>query len=237
MNEDQPVAHEPPPIPAPAPPPVVRSRRGAFADMILRDHGFFRYAYLNLHAVGAGARLWRSAQPAPHHLRRIHRRLGIRTIINLRGQNPYGSYQLEWETCRELGIRLVNFPVKSRSAPEPHVIAGIDDLFAHVEPPILVHCKSGADRAGLASALYLALREGRPVPEAARQLSLRFGHVRQAKTGMLDFFFSRYLAEGSARGLSFREWVRGPYDHAATEAAFHEQWVAGILIDKVLRRE
>ena len=35
-----------------------------------------------------------------------------------------------------------------------------------------MHCKSGADRAGLASALWLLHVERRPVAEAMKQLSL-----------------------------------------------------------------
>jgi protein tyrosine/serine phosphatase len=38
---------------------------------------------------------------------------------------------------------------------------------------MLIHRKSGADRAGLMSALYLDLKEGVPMAQAKRQLSLR----------------------------------------------------------------
>ena len=48
----------------------------------------------------------------------------------------------------------------------------------------MMHCKSGADRAGLMSALYLLIVEKRPAREAAQQLAWKYGHVRQAKTGL-----------------------------------------------------
>jgi len=49
----------------------------------------------------------------------------------------------------------------------------VSNLFGTLEYPILMHCKSGADRVGLMSALYLHTRHGVPISEARRQLSLR----------------------------------------------------------------
>ena len=133
-------------------------------DMLLVDHGVFRLLYLNKHRVGA--RAWRAAQPAPHHIRAMARQ-GVRTIINLRGARACGSYWTERDTCREHGIALVDFQVRSRDAPSPERIHAARDLFERVEYPMLMHCKSGADRAGLMSVLYLHLVE--KVPDRAGQ--------------------------------------------------------------------
>ena len=54
-----------------------------YFDMLVIDHGVFRLFYVNRHRLGD--RAWRSAQPAPHHIRALKRR-GLRTIINLRGE-------------------------------------------------------------------------------------------------------------------------------------------------------
>ncbi len=89
--------------------------------------------------------------------------------------------------------------LRSRDAPDKATILAAKAFFEGIEYPAVMHCKSGADRAGLAAALYLILHEGRPVAEAARQLSARYGHFRFAKTGILDAFFDRYLAEGEPR--------------------------------------
>lgn len=43
--------------------------------------------------------------------------------------------------------------------------------------PILIHCKSGADRTGLATALYLSRVARLSEKEAESQLSIRYGHV------------------------------------------------------------
>ncbi|MFD2031462.1 tyrosine-protein phosphatase [Ancylobacter dichloromethanicus] len=43
--------------------------------------------------------------------------------------------------------------------------------------PILIHCQAGADRSGLASALYLAaIKKNSAEAEAEAQLSIRYGH-------------------------------------------------------------
>ena len=64
--------------------------------------------------------------------------------------------------------------------------------------PALIHCKSGADRAGLAAGLALMF-EGGSAAEALGQLALRFGHFSRAPTGVLDAFFLHYQAVAEGR--------------------------------------
>lgn len=205
-----------------------------YADMLLVDHGIFRLVYLNRHRLGE--RAWRSAQPAPHQVRRIAAS-GVRTIVNLRGERWCGSYWLERRACARHGIELVNYQVRSRAAPTKEEIFGARDLFHRIEYPMLLHCKSGADRAGLMSVLYLVTMEGQSVEAARQQLALRFGHIRSADTGILDFFFECYLAENARRPVSFFDWVEHIYDPVATKQAFTARGWANVLTNKVLRRE
>ena len=136
----------------------------AYLNMLFVDHGIFRVAYPNLHRLGNSA--WRSSQPAPHHIRALSRR-GIRTIVNLRGERRCGSYSLEQAACGRHGIELVNFHVRARRAPYPQEIKASIALFDLVQYPMLMHCKSGAERTGLMSLLYLWLKEGVPWPARA----------------------------------------------------------------------
>ena len=53
-----------------------------------------------------------------------------------------------------------------------------------------------------------------------RQLTLRYGHFRFAKTGILDAFFERYRREGEAKGMPFLEWVERTYDPEALKRDF-----------------
>lgn len=218
-------------------PPWVRRTLGpaaSYFDMLFVDHGIFRLVYVNRHAIGA--RAWRSAQPAPHHIRTLARQ-GVRTIVNLRGERLCGSYWLERAACERYGIALVNFQVRSRAAPSKQELTAIRELFDRIEYPMLMHCKSGADRAGLMSVLYAFLKEGVPIEEASRQLSLRFGHIRQADTGILDHFFDRYLEDNRRRPTPFFEWVEQVYDPDELKRSFHASGWANRLVNSVLRRE
>jgi protein tyrosine/serine phosphatase len=206
----------------------------AWVHMLLVDHGVFRLIYLNKHRVSG--RLWRSAQPAPFQLVRLQRE-GVRTVINLRGGREHGSWQLQKDTCERLGLKLEEFVVRSRGAPERETILGAREFFDRIEYPAVLHCKSGADRAGFVAALYLIVHEGRSVGEALRQLSPRFGHFRFSKTGVLDAFFERYLAEGETKGLGFLEWVETVYDAEALEREFKPSFWSDLLVDRVMRRE
>ena len=206
----------------------------AWANMVLVDHGVFRLFYLNRHRLSD--KLWRSAHTAPQQLAWIARQ-GIRTIINLRGGREHGSWPLQKEACDRLGLTLVEFKTRSRGAPERETILKAKEFFDGITYPALIHCKSGADRAGLVAALYLIVHEGRPVREALSQLSLRYGHFRFAKTGILDAFFERYLIEGEPNGLTFLEWAERVYDPDALEQNFRSSFWPDLIVDRILRRE
>lgn len=218
-------------------PDWVRARFGrtaAYLELMLADHGIFRIFYLNRHRISKGA--WRAAQPSPKDIRRFARE-GVRTIVNLRGPRDCSSYALEQEACAKRGIELVDYQVRSRAAPTVAEIKGAQALFDKVEYPILMHCKSGADRAGLMSALYVHFREGRPIEEAKQQLSLRYGHIRQAETGVLDYFFERYLNDNARRPMPFLEWVETVYDPDEVKRTFRAKGWANRLVNSILRRE
>ncbi len=210
------------------------ARLRAWANMLLADHGAFRLVYLNKHRVSE--RLWRSAQPAPHQIARLKAE-GVRTLVNLRGGREHGSWQLQKEACDRLWLDLVEFVVRSREAPDRDTILRAREFFGNLRYPAVLHCKSGADRAGFVAALYLILQEGRPVAEAVRQLSLRYGHFRFAKTGILDAFFERYRVEGEAKGIPFLEWVERIYDPEALTRDFRPRFWSDFVVEKIVRRE
>jgi len=188
--------------------------------MLVLDHGVFRLAYLNRHRLGGHA--WRSGQPAPHNIDEFAR-CGLRTIVNLRGQRFCGSYLLEKTSCERTGITLIDFKLRSRCAPTREQLRGAAELFDKVEYPMLIHCKSGADRAGLMSALYLHLKEDVPMARAKRQLSLRYGHSRLGASGVLDLFFDHYVEDNRRRPMAFLDWVDKVYDPEELTRAFQRR--------------
>ncbi len=203
-------------------------------DLLAIDHGVFRFAYLNLHEVAPG--VWRSAQPSPRDIRRLAKR-GLRTVINLRGKRDCGSYRLEEQACANYGVRLINFKMRSRGVPTADQIHKAARLFEDIDYPVLIHCKSGADRAGLMSALYLLLRERRPLDDATRQLSLRYGHFRQADTGVLDHFFECYRKQAAGTPMDFVRWVDERYQPKQVAASFKARGFMNFLVNRLLKRE
>lgn len=203
-------------------------------DLVAVDHGIFRFAYLNLHEVAPG--VWRSAQPSPRDIRKLAKR-GLRTVVNLRGPRDCGSYRLEQQACAKYGVELIDFKMRSRGVPSPATIHEACALFERIQYPVLFHCKSGADRAGMMSALYLLLREGRPVEEAARQLSLRYGHFRQADTGVLDHFLDTYREQTADAPMDFLQWVDERYRPKEVARSFKPQGFTNFLVNRLLKRE
>ena len=181
--------------------------------------------------------LVRTNQPWPFQLKAWKAR-GVRTVINLRGGFGASFYALEAAACARLGLTLVNFTVASRDVPTAAQVIGARALFAEVQYPALMHCKSGADRAGLMAVLYRHFVEGESIREALRELSLGHLHVRAGLTGVLDYVFDLYLSNGEPAGLTFLDWVQSPaYDPAKIKADFRAAWWGTLLTDKLLRRE
>ena len=209
-------------------------RRNATIDMLVFDHGLLRKAWPNEHRVAEG--VIRSNQPDPARIHRLARQ-GVKAVLNLRGATEYGSYLLEREACAAAGIELVDFKLSSRTLPTRAEILALDALFARLPKPFLLHCKSGADRAGFAAALYLLLRGGASVDEARDQLSWRYLHVRSAATGVLHAMLDRYAADTAEAAVPFRTWVEERYDPAALTAAYKSSAVSDIVVDRVLGRE
>lgn len=205
-----------------------------YFHILLVDHTVIRLVFPNRHPLSPVA--WRSAQPLPHQIRALPG-MGIRTVVNLRGGTDTPTYELEREACARAGLKLVDFRVRSRAAPSRAELIAVRELFKRLDYPILMHCKSGADRVGLMSVLYLHFQRDVPIEEAKRQLSIAYGHLRQADTGILDHIFDRYLEAAAGTTLSFNDWVETVYDAAEITHSFHAQRWANRIVNGLLRRE
>lgn len=205
-------------------------RRAAWWDLQFYDHGFLRRFWTNLTEISPG--VWRSNQPSPRQLEALKTK-GIRTVINLRGVSQWGSYALEKDACARLGMTLVDFRLRSRDLPTAEEIQALHEVYKTAEHPILLHCKSGADRAGMGAALYKLLMLNATPEEALDQLSFRFLHIKAAKTGILDHMLESYAKSGKP----FLDWLNTDYDRLALTNEFKPKGLANLLTDTILRRE
>lgn len=190
------------------------NRRRAESYVRWFDHGILRVFWTNQHEIAPG--VWRSNHPSPDRIAK-QAASGIRTIITLRGRGQAPWALLEREACAAHGITLEGVALQSRKAPAKAQLQELIALFRSTERPMLMHCKSGADRAGLASAIYLMVIEGKPVAEARKMLGARFIHFHWTKTGVLDLLLDHFEA---ADEPDFETWLARDYDADALQADF-----------------
>jgi len=202
------------------------------------DHEILRIFYRNFFPIGNPPyQAYRSNHPSPRFIKKLKQQYGIKTIINLRGANETGQYKLEKEACKKYGVTLVDSPFSSRSAPPKESIHKLFNLFDTVQYPILLHCKSGADRAGIGSVLYEFYKQDIPL-EKSQQLSLKYGHIKNSETGILDAFIKTWADYHQQNpDIPFIDWVDNTYDPKALNKSFKAGRWGNILVNKILRRE
>lgn len=193
------------------------NRRRAHIYNLWFDHAVLRKVWTNFWPVAPG--VYRSNQPTHERFVKL-KAMGIRSILNLRGAAGAAHYLVEEESCRQLGLTLVNCTLHARYAAPAEDILAVIRAFREIEKPFVMHCKSGADRAGFASVLYLLVIEGRPMAEARKMLGLKFIHLKWSRTGILDFILDLYEARNAESPISFEDWVASEYDHLDVQARF-----------------
>ncbi|WP_448953027.1 dual specificity protein phosphatase family protein [Labrys neptuniae] len=131
----------------------------------------------NFGAVVRGE-VYRSAQLGSAAMSFNVQRYGIKAIINLRGANPGEDwYDREVADARALGVRHIDFRMSAKRELSREEAKQLVTLMAQAPKPLLIHCASGADRTGLAAALYLASITNVSRATAKAQLSIFFGHL------------------------------------------------------------
>ncbi|HLU39612.1 MAG TPA: tyrosine-protein phosphatase [Planctomycetota bacterium] len=160
-------------------------------------------ACTNFHAVEPG-RLYRSAQPDAECLRAWVPEHELRTIVQLRGTDPDEESRAILEHA---DVEVVRIPMSARAYPTREQLVQLWDAFASIEYPALVHCRAGADRTGLAAAIYVLQRTG-DLDRARRELALAYGHTGWG-TNRLDRVLEMY---GRWHGrMDFRRWASTLY--------------------------
>ena len=192
-------------------------RRWAKLHYHLFDHAFLRIFWTNFWPVAPG--VWRSNQPT-HARFEKYAKMGIKTVVNLRGEDKHAHYLFEKESVEALGMTLVNAKLWAReAAPRKRILAVIEAL-REAERPMVFHCKSGADRAGFVAAAYLLVFEGASIEEAKKQLGLKYIHLDFTKTGVQDYVLDIYEARLVLGEIGFEEWIATEYSAKPIQAAF-----------------
>jgi protein tyrosine/serine phosphatase len=163
-----------------------------------------RFWYLeeqgNFHPVTSGE-AYRSAQLDQDEFEYYIHKFGMRSVINLRGNNAGERwYEEEINTCQKLGTNHYDLGLSAGRKPSSGEIQALLNLFETAPRPVLIHCKAGADRSGLAAAIWLVVVDGKPKSESKKQLSIRYGHIPIGSTQVLDRFFEKWVWVGETKG-------------------------------------
>jgi protein tyrosine phosphatase (PTP) superfamily phosphohydrolase (DUF442 family) len=157
----------------------------------------------NLYAVAEG-RAYRSRQPDAALLDYAARTLGVRTVVNLRGENPGQEwYDTEVAVTHDLGVQLIDIPMSAGEPPSPQLLLELYETFLTVEHPILIHCLAGADRAGAASAIWRMTVAGDRREDALDELDRRYGHFKEF-TPAMDWLAEVFVPDAN--------WITTQYD-------------------------
>jgi protein tyrosine/serine phosphatase len=160
--------------------------------------------------------VYRSAQPV-ENLEALIDRYHLVTVLNLRGGSEADPwYKDEVLVTRRRGVDFYDIPLSAVRRPWRRELLVLLDLLDRCRYPLLIHCKSGSDRTGLVSGLYLMLRRGEPPERALRTFSIQYGHIPIGGPEHLHEPFLEYQTWLRSRGLThtparLRHWVEHDY--------------------------
>ncbi len=148
----------------------------------------------NVHTV-IPQELLRAGQPDAVRLRDIARRECLASVLNLRGPAPGAEWHdTEIAVSGQLGMVHADFPMSASREIGQHEAVRLVALMREMPKPLLIHCRHGSDRTGLAVALNLAAIAGMGEEAAEAALSIRYGH-----------FAVPYLSEAWPMDASFEK--------------------------------
>ena len=198
----------------------ISSRSGRFWAHVhfhLMDQAFLRMLWSNFHQVCDDA--YRASQPSPSHLS-FYKNKGIKAILNLRGFTQQSYALFEEDSCKKLGLKLISVPLSGSFAPQSEKLLEIISIMEKIPKPFVLHCKSGADRAGLVSAIYLIVQKKISVAEAKKQLSFKYLHLDFTKTGILDYIFNVFEERLKIANIDFVDWIKKEYNSEILNNSF-----------------
>jgi len=146
----------------------------------------------NFHEVNS--KLYRGAQPAAGGVQQLAG-LGIKTIVNLRGQGE--GVRKEEAEARAAGLRFFSIPFDRWGRPDNAEVKQVLSIIDTPEyQPVFVHCKQGVDRTGTVIAIYRITHDGW-TSEQAKAEAKRYG-MHPWERGMKNYirdYYVRYIQE------------------------------------------
>lgn len=153
----------------------------------------------NFHQINP--QLYRGGQPRAGRLR-VLKDLGIKTIVNLRGED--NSTRAENQEANSLGLQYFSLSLRQFSRPKDKDVKRVLAIInAPENQPVFIHCHHGKDRTGVIVACYRISHDGWSA-EQAKDEAGRYG-LGWIEIGMrhyIDNYYARYKTKKSGVGTA-----------------------------------
>ena len=149
----------------------------------------------NFHVVTPGI-VYRSSRMSPTDLTNLIQSDGIRSVLSLIGPDLNES-----NAVRNANAVYFDVSISDRHEVTEQRMDKIISILRKAPKPVLIHCKAGADRTGLAASLYLYAIAGEPAAQASSELTFFYGHLPPGlgfATAAMDRSFWRYVHHHAA---------------------------------------
>ena len=182
-----------------------------------------RYVWFNVHEVIPG-QVYRSSQPSPAFLSKAVHEKNIRCVLKLNSPKESTWSRNEAGDASQLGVKFINIPMGVSRLPRRAELLALIDAIESAPRPLLIHCKIGADRTGVASSL-VAMHDGATFDDAvASQMNWRYLHVGHWGEAVEDIM-ARYRAycaginQPTGGWAEFVDFARNHYDPSPKQTA------------------
>ena len=137
------------------------------------------------------ANLYRGAQPTEAGVRELAR-MGVKTIIDLRGEDKSSQREKIW--AQNAGVKFIAVDLSNWFRPKTADIEQIiKEINAAENQPVFVHCKRGADRTGTVVAVYRISHDNWTAKQAnAEAKKLDFGWWQFWMKDYIDDYYENY---------------------------------------------
>lgn len=169
--------------------------------------------------------IYRSAQLNADKLDTVIKSNGIKTVVNLRGEQIGEKwFTQEQSICDRNEVLLLNFDIKTTYLPINHIIRDLVIALKKAKRPILIHCYEGIDSTGFVSGLALAMDQDPPLSTIEKQLSYQFGLIPVYRSVGVPIFsaYKKWLKTNSMdhSGENLSNWLLTEYAQNFTSVQY-----------------
>jgi undecaprenyl-diphosphatase len=175
--------------------------------------GLWYSSHGEVHAIVPGE-IFRSAQLSGAQFTKAIEKHGLKTIISLRQPDQQADwYREELAAVSAAGVTHHSLGML-QSSPTYDRVIDLYQLLQSAPRPLLVHCRSGVDRSGLAGVMTMLLNGQGSLEIAARQASWRFAALKPRSAGKVFLAAYRQWLDRQGKAHTpetFGDWLEHDY--------------------------